>query len=327
VNLQNLRPTIVFESYWKFAAERYRVYLKRLAGEPSPWTTDPILAAHKFTNSFRAADRVSQYCIRQVIYESGGSMEPEEVIFRVLLFKLFNSIAAWEVLVKAFGTPEWKSFNAAAYGAELGRAWAKGKGARIWNVAYVQNQNYRTNLVGKHNRYIALLEHMMSSGVTKRLQAAQSYEEAFDVLRSYPLHGKEFIPMQHLTDLNYSPVLNFDEDDFVIPGPGALNGINKCFGLKLKASSQADLIDGASIIKRCVDIQEDEFKNCGLEPVTLFGRRLHLIDCQNLFCETDKYARVAHPQFNLGRSQIKQKLQPIGPLPEPFFPPKWGLKV
>ncbi|HEX7193517.1 MAG TPA: nucleotide kinase domain-containing protein, partial [Chthoniobacterales bacterium] len=85
--MDKLQPTVVFESYWRLAAERHAIYLKRLKGEPPPWTNDPILQAHKFTNAFRAADRVSQYCIKDVIYQ-GGSMDPEEVVFRVLLFKL-----------------------------------------------------------------------------------------------------------------------------------------------------------------------------------------------------------------------------------------------
>ncbi len=90
---------------------------------------------------------------------------------------------------------------------------------------------------------------------------------------------------------------------------GALNGI-----------TPSDLIRGI------VDDQEGFFEAVGEQPVRLMGkRRLHAIDCQNLFCETDKYARVAHPEFNQDRTEIKQKLQPTGPLPAPFFPPKWGL--
>jgi hypothetical protein len=53
---------------------------------------------------------------------------------------------------------------------------------------------------------------MMEEGVTQQLKAARSYEEAYRILRTYPIHG-EFIATQHLTDLNYSPVINFDEDD------------------------------------------------------------------------------------------------------------------
>jgi len=315
----NFQPTVVFETYWRFAAERQRIFEKRLAGDPQPWTTDPILSAHKFTNVFRVCDRVSQFLIREVIYEASASTDAEETVFRILLFKLFNSIPAWRVLKSEFGIPTWKGFNQQAYAAELGKA--KGNGIMIWNAAYVQNQNYATHLPTKHERYLALLNYMMRTNVTGQLRAARTYADAFKVLQSYPLHGKSFIPMQHLTDLNYSEVIDFDEDDFIVAGPGALDGIRKCFGVY---PTQAE---AALVIQACVEEQEMLFGHFGLEPVTLFGRRLHAIDCQNLFCEIDKYARVAHPQFTLpgGRSSIKQSLKPSGPLPKPFFPPKWNL--
>jgi len=142
----------------------------------------------------------------------------------------------------------------------------------------------------------------------------------FKVLQSYPLHGKSFIPMQHLTDLNYSEVINFDEDDFIVPGPGALDGIRKCCGILPSDISASD------IIRVCVEDQEKFFEAVGKPPVRLLGkRRLHAIDVQNLFCETDKYARKAHPEFNLERTEIKRTFTVTGPLPKPFFPPKWNL--
>ena len=67
--LDHLRDTEVFETYWRLASERHAIFERRLRGEPPPWTEDPILSKHKFTNAFRAADRVSQYVIRDVIYE------------------------------------------------------------------------------------------------------------------------------------------------------------------------------------------------------------------------------------------------------------------
>jgi hypothetical protein len=131
--------------------------------------------------------------------------------------------------------------------------------------------------------------------------------------------------MQHLTDLNYSSVINFDENDFIVPGPGCLRGIQKCFGLP-----QVSVEEAQAVIYNFVDEQEAYFEGLGHKPVTLFGRKLHAIDIQNCFCETDKYARVAHPEFNGPKKneRIKQKFEATGrPLPAPFFPPKWNLKV
>lgn len=58
----------VYELYWTFASRRQQAFERRAAGEPAPWTDDPILRAYKFCNVFRAADRVSQYLIREVAY-------------------------------------------------------------------------------------------------------------------------------------------------------------------------------------------------------------------------------------------------------------------
>src|SRR5215510_7172888 len=83
---RDLRPSAVFDTYWRFAAERQAIYESKLAGEHPPWTRDRILAAHRFTNCYRAADRVSQYLITQVSYQ--GDQSWEEVFFRTILFKI-----------------------------------------------------------------------------------------------------------------------------------------------------------------------------------------------------------------------------------------------
>ena len=61
------RPRI-YDLYWYFAAERQRAFERRVAGQPWPWSNDPILQVFKFCNVYRAADRVSQYIIRAVAY-------------------------------------------------------------------------------------------------------------------------------------------------------------------------------------------------------------------------------------------------------------------
>ncbi len=57
------------------------------------------------------------------------------------------------------------------------------------------------------------------------------------------------------------------------------------------------------------------------------GSPLQLIDCQNLFCETDKYARVAHPEVQgiSGRTRIKQTYRPKSNPISLWYPPEWGI--
>src|SRR5438552_2556318 len=91
-----LRPTPVYDTYWRFAAERQEIFFARMTGLPPPWTKDRILAEFKFTNAYRAADRVSQFLIRHVIYRRDLPNSIEEIFFRTMLFKLFNKIETWE---------------------------------------------------------------------------------------------------------------------------------------------------------------------------------------------------------------------------------------
>jgi hypothetical protein len=75
------------------------------------------------------------------------------------------------------------------------------------------------------------------------------------------------------------------------------------------------------------DTQDQHFARLGLRFDGLRGRPLQLVDCQNLFCEVDKYARVVHPGVAgiSGRTRIKQGYR-FDPSPvTAWFPPKWGL--
>jgi len=309
-----LVPSPVFDTYWKFAAARQAIYEARLAGSPGPWTKDPILLAYRFTNCYRAADRVSQYLIRNVIY-SGDQSWPE-VFFRTVLFKSFNRISTWELLTERLGNPSWASYDFKHYDSVLTTSFEAG--GRLYSPAYVVPPP-KFGEERKHSNHLRLIEHMMATHAPQRLQACQSMAEAFALLRSYPAVG-DFLGYQFLIDLNYSAALDFDEMEFVVPGPGARDGIRKCFG------PASDGIE-AEVIRYMADTQEEHFARLGLDFPGLRGRRLQLIDCQNLFCEVDKYARVAHPKVDgiSGRSRIKQSYRRDAAPLQAWFPPKWNI--
>jgi len=314
--LSPAKTTVVYDTYWRFAAERQRIFFRRLNGDAPPWTADPILLQHKFTNAYRASDRVSQYLIRHVIYE--GDQSPQEIFFRTLLFKFFNKIETWELLKRALGAPSFVEHSFHRYDQVMGRAVSKG--VRIYSGAYIMPSG-RSSVVGerKYRMHLRLLERMMSDDLPARLSESPSMEHAFDLLRSYPTIG-DFLAYQYVTDLNYSTLLNFTEMEFVVPGPGARDGIRKCF-------SDLGGLNESDIIRMIANKQDEEFNRRGIQFESLWGRPLQLIDCQNLFCEVDKYARINHPEVAgiTGRTRIKQKYR-VNPQPIPlWYPPKWGL--
>lgn len=290
--------------------------MRRVAGSPPPWSDDPVLAAYRFTNAYRAADRVSQYLIRHVIYE--GEQAAEEVFFRILLFKVFNRIATWEHLASTLGPLTWRGFDFERYAKVLDGLIARGE--RVYSAAYIMPSPSFGNK-RKHRNHLRLLEHMMQDGAPRRVTRALSLKEVFGILRGYPSLG-DFLAFQFTIDLNYSELIEFSEMDFVVAGPGARAGIRKCF------RDSADL-DESEIITIMAERADEEFERLGLNFQTLWGRRLQLIDCQNLFCEVDKYARVVHPEYTgeSGRTRIKQRFTPNPAPAVQWYPPKWGLRV
>ena len=316
---RRVKTTPVFEAYWYFAAERQRIFFRRLRRiNGYQLTDDPILASYRFTNSYRASDRVSQYLIRQVIYGLEAPNDRSNLFFRILLFKLFNKIETWEALERAFGAINLEHFDFRQAEALLSKR--QNSGIRNYSAAYIMPSCGRQfSERTKHAGHLKLLQWMLARSFPARLADCCNMAEAFDLMRSVPSLGP-FLAYQFVTDLNYSPLTNFSEMEFVVAGPGALDGISKCFD---------NLIDlrPEDVIRHMAEHQEQYLAEIVGTFDDLWGRPLQLIDCQNVFCEISKYSRVAYPAIRglSGRMRIKQKYRPAGSLNAPFYPPDWGL--
>jgi hypothetical protein len=310
---RTLRTTPVFDTYWRFACARQEVFHRRALGAPPPWTEDPILAGHRFTNAYRASDRVSQFLIRHVLYT--GSQNEEEVFFRCLLFKIFNRIETWEHLRLNLGEVTWREYSFDRYDDLLDGLKAR---QSIYSSAYIM-PSPPFGHQRKHSNHLRLLEQMMRDGLPAHVGRARSLDAVFKLLLACPSLGP-FLAFQFTIDLNYSGICSFSEMDTVVAGPGARDGIRKCFAHTSGLSEE-------DVIRVVTDRASREFERLGLRFRDLWGRPLQLIDCQNLFCEVDKYARVAHPEFSgaSGRTRIKQRFLPAQrPVPQ-WYPPKWGV--
>src|SRR5262249_458104 len=156
-----------------------------------------------FTNVYRAADRVSQYLIRNVIYE--GEQSCEEVFFRTLLFKLFNKIETWEELTAHLDRPTWKLFDVERYAGILDRMIEQG--SSINSAGYIM-PSPPFGSPRKHRNHLSLLRHMIDDGAPERISQARTLRNVFEILRSYPSLG-DFLSLQFTIDLNYSAIIDF----------------------------------------------------------------------------------------------------------------------
>ena len=309
-------PSPAFDVYWKFAAERQDVFHRKFNEQPAPWTDDPIISIYKFTNAYRASDRVSQYLIGEVIEKTPKNASAADLFLRIILFKIFNKERTWDCLIEEFGEINTKTFSVTRMNRVLEKQMAMKN--RIYSAAYIIPP-VNMGKDSKHYNHLLLIDKMLKDGLPEKIQNAKSLERVFNLILECQGIGP-FLGFQYAIDLNYSRLIDFDENSFVVPGPGAKDGIRKCFA-SLGDYGEAD------IIKYMTDRQDEEFKRLGISFCDLWGRKLHLIDCQNLFCEVDKYCRVALPHIQgiSGRGRIKQKYSVTHAKIRYAYPYKWGI--
>lgn len=283
----------VFDTYWSTLAERQEIFYGKT-------TDDPIFQQYKFCNVYRASDRVSQFLIKNVIYQY--IYPPKDTLFRIFLFRLLNKIETWKNLESLLDDISLKSFSYDCYSKifeKLPRP--------IYGNAFILCATKAFGYDQKYLNHLALLQSVNWEDLLK----AKSLKELFFKLKDLPLIGN-FMAYQLAVDFNYSEVFDFNENDFTVAGPGAIRGINKCFSDTGGKSYEY-------IIKYMVDEQKNhKFRN-------LWGRPMHAIDCQGWFCETDKYSRVKFPQLTSNRIRIKTKYKRSLAKIDFFYPPKWKI--
>lgn len=309
------RPGI-YNLYWKFAYERQKAFEARVAGKPAPWSDDPIIQEYKFCNVYRAADRVSQFMIRDICYNPEKTNAVDR-LFQIIAFRIFSNIETWLLLKNKLGqSPTLDNLANGSFEEALNQI--KNEIGKLYTGAFILCATDAYGRKLKHLNHVELLKDMfLNQSLGEKILKANSLEEIYLLIHTFPLMGN-FMSYQIAIDLNYSEFVNFSEDNFTKAGPGALRGIKKIFQDRNGLSAE-------EIIMWMVDNQETEFARLNYKFSGLYGRRLHAIDCQNIFCETDKYCRVVVPKLKSTRTKIKahfhKSLKPL----ELYFPPKWKI--
>lgn len=305
----------VYELYWHFVDERHRIFEKRARGDAPPWTDDPVFASYKFCNVYRAADRVSQYMIREICY--GGATE-KDLAFQIVAFRTFSRNETWDLLRTELGRAPLVD-DLVDGSLEQALTFIKGSN-KLYTGSFILCANDAYGRAVKHLNHVEMLRSMFVDGdLYERTVSATTLEDVYDALHSYPLMG-DFMSYQTAIDLNYSELVDFSENDFTKAGPGALRGIAKVFESTQGWSPE-------EVIMWMVEHQHEEMEKLGIDFHGLYGRPLHAIDAQNVFCETDKYCREAVPGLASNRKRIKTRFAATPSPIEYFFPPKWGLVV
>lgn len=305
-----------FEYYFFFMQERMQIFHNQYKHNNIK-TKDDILSEYKFTNVYRACDRVSQYLINEIKYFENQGMKDLDIALNIIVFKVFNNIKTWEYLKKEYGRINIKDFNHKKISSLLTK---RKKNSTIFNGAYIMtasSDKYR-HLTYKHERWLNMLDQeFIKEKKLNKILKAKSMLEVYNILKSCTFIGP-FLAYQYAIDLNYSNIINFSENSFVKAGIGAIRGIKKCF-IDIGDKSYEYVIEHThENLEQYRERYDYSFDN-------LFGRDPTLIDLQNCFCETDKYLRVRRPELNIGNTRIKQKYNKNINLIYYKFPDKWNI--
>ena len=307
----------IFQYYFYFVQERMNIFWNKYERK-FPWTTDDILREHKFTNVYRATDRVSQYLIKNVIYKE-NAFTPEDTLLRILVFKIFNKPETWEHLEKNVGVITIDNFDLKRINYVLLEL---KNNQPIFNNAYMMTGTHSSynHLKFKHEKWLEMVKkEIIGNLILKKILDSNSLSNVYELLRGCSFIG-DFLAYQYAIDMNYSSVIDFSENSFVKAGIGAIRGIKKCFEPLAKTYTYEDTIKFTqdNFYKYQQKFGFTEFKS-------LFGRNPTLIDLQNCFCETDKYLRAKMPELQIENKRIKQKYNETKKPLELFFPPKWNI--
>lgn len=291
--------------YLQFVRDRHSIYEARQLGMEAPWTTDAILASAKFTNVFRILDVGSQFVTKQLTYSD--SPDFRTTALRVLLYRLNNRPEPWEMFYKTHA--RWPSYDDITNGTLLA-SWRTYK----YNGFPIFGNAYRT-FVGNANKGLSRLDWAVRTAscdlvpVLGDLELCRTVEDRVLVLRELP-RISDFLALQVTTDIGLSPLVQADEDEFAVYGPGSIVGIRDLIPWRVQLTD-TDLI-------RSVQSLVHGMPGCP----TIEGRKPSLMDIQNTLCEWGKYVKKLTQDKPLKPYVPKHP----GTQPEPFLPPHWSMK-
>jgi hypothetical protein len=269
--------------YW--IAEREAIRKRREAGDPAPWTSDPILRGYRFCNVRREHDAVTRHIAKKWREPNAAD---SNLWFAMTLARFIN----WPDTLDELGYP--LSWDREHFKNVL---WLRmGRGDQVFGPAYVipnggsskPKIDYLADAI--LHRLWRMREHMPPRrGTTLAAYCARLMD--FDGIGS-------FMAAQIVADLKYvEPLLSApDWMSFAISGPGSRRGLNRIMARPVDAPWTEPAWRRA--FGEFEVAIRPELQRVGLGD-------LHSQDLQNCLCEIDKYLRGT-----LGQRKPKRKFRP-----------------
>ncbi|MFH1604428.1 MAG: nucleotide kinase domain-containing protein [Pseudomonadota bacterium] len=263
--------------FWYWINERHSIYLKRARGEPKPWTDDPILRDHKFTNVFRQLDRGTVWLTDHVIWPHRDD-DPSLLLFNIAWYRMFN----WTGTGALLG---WRrSWRPGQVARKLHRA--RSAGHQVFTGAHIvyggaAGQSKIDAVVGFAEQ--AWVRRRELATVARESRRLETMFQALIQIRGVGA----FIGYEIVSDLRHTSLLAdaADINTWANVGPGALRGLRRLDPMMRPAEGLARM---------------RELSARSRKSTAEWVPPMELRDVEHSLCEFDKYCRV---KFGEGKTR------------------------
>lgn len=285
------------KGYYSFIYERQNIWHKRFVQKlPRPWTSNQILNDWKFTNVYRELDKGTIYLLEWLHSESPKTHE--DILFNILLYRFFNNE---EAHAECGGFVPYKEFNITVWEAKM-RA-RRERGDLVFSDSFMTNSYGRIPGVDKLAR-MANMTHWMWQKTPLILAKWKTHIPSTYGLRFLfedltKLDGiGDFNSYEIITDLTYTEVIPYTEDNWANAGPGASYGLEFIFGsvppmraTKLSPVTRFDLI---LWLRNNQEHFFDELRTHGhdFKRIAYLGKPLTTRNIEHCLCEYHKYQKT-----------------------------------
>ena len=280
--------------FYGFLTERQNIWHKRFVEKlPPPWTDDPILQANHCCNVYRELDKGTKYVTEAII---PSSTKPEDVLFRILLYRMFNEINSYRAM-----KPVLTKFT--AYDAANILLKRQQNGHHVFRNAWLTAGTGLHGPGSKIQDYCRVAEgvYINRRQFYKTMKSAKGIKAGWDSLRQVKWMGG-FMGYQVALDFSYIPWMDWEDDGWVYVGPGAKKGIYWLKGespitdhdLRELEFEQKRPIDFEKYIRVLQRKQGIYFKKFGLNFRKWDGKELDQHNIEFALCEFNKVLRAGH---------------------------------
>lgn len=290
---------------------RETIRQKRLAGEPWPWSDDPIFQNNRFCNVYREDDRTTIWFrenVRKKVHLRGLGRSIVDsrlhTLRATMLFRWFNRIETGELLFNSELAPGWSlvfARTAPDMYAALKECEDLLQEERINKSLPVITGSYcilSAPGMPKLQGVLKFVEGAWHSGILEQVAGdPQRHNMSLKDLwvRLKEIHGLGgFMAYEIVTDMRWTPQFSSAPDInlWANPGPGAVRGLAKIFrgytgGRDIKAEHKT------SSHNMQVEMQYlRQYTTDALGHLPMFSRGFDMRDVEMTLCEVDKFCRV-----------------------------------